>query len=322
MARTSVREAPGARAWFALPPRDRALLLWLVDGGVVTASLATLLTYGQLRIAQRRLARMTEYGVLAGFWSANRQRPRGRYAYALTKPARSDFEREMWPEGRPKVEGVDTVSPVIHQLATLDLFAAFLAATGPAAETGLVAWLSERTLVRLVSSGSLRPDALAVIRTGSDHIVVFIERDLGTERGEVILAKLERYRGWYDGRVGEQVRTDEPLNVGIVVESRRRGGAILRALRDAKRSDRGTRVEPWVVTEPDLVADPFRAIWVSPAADALRTFELPAHWRDEKDPWPILAPGCLTEPDGFGPFSEDVLDAIPALASKRETHWR
>jgi hypothetical protein len=322
MARASVREAPGARAWFALPPRDRALLLWLVDGGVVTASLATLLAYGQLRIAQRRLARMTEYGVLAGFWSANRQRPRGRYAYALTKPARSDFEREMWPQGRPKVEGVDTVSPVIHQLAAQDLFAAFLAATGPAAETGLAAWLSERTLVRLVHSGSLRPDALAVIRTGPDHIVVFIERDLGTERGEVILAKLERYRGWYDGRVGEQVRTDEPLNVGIVVESRRRGGAILRALRDAKRSDRGTRVEPWVVAEPDLVADPYRAIWVSPAADARRTTELPAHWRDGEDPWPILAPGCLTEPDGFGPFSEEVLDAIPALASKRETHWR
>ncbi len=53
---------------------------------MVTAQLAALLVYGQLRTAQRRLARLVEYGLIAGFWAAGGgvQRPRGRYAYALT----------------------------------------------------------------------------------------------------------------------------------------------------------------------------------------------------------------------------------------------
>ncbi len=51
---------------------------------MVTAQLAALLVYGQLRTARRRLARLVEYGLIAGFWAAGVQRPRGRYAYALT----------------------------------------------------------------------------------------------------------------------------------------------------------------------------------------------------------------------------------------------
>jgi hypothetical protein len=71
---------PGIAAWTALPERDRSLLLWLVHGDVVTAELAALLVSVHRRIAQRRLARLVEYGLLSGFWAANRQRPRGRYA--------------------------------------------------------------------------------------------------------------------------------------------------------------------------------------------------------------------------------------------------
>ena len=56
-----------------------------MHGDVVTAELAALLVYGHRRIAQRRLARLVDYGLLSGFWAANRQRPRGRYAYGLTR---------------------------------------------------------------------------------------------------------------------------------------------------------------------------------------------------------------------------------------------
>ena len=95
------RPGPGIAAWAALPERDRGLLLWLVHGDVVTAELAGLLAYGHRRIAQRRLARLVEYGLLAGSWAANRQRPRGRYAYALTKPTRARARALDLAAGRP-----------------------------------------------------------------------------------------------------------------------------------------------------------------------------------------------------------------------------
>ena len=48
-------------------------------------------------VRERRLARLVEYGLLTGFWAANRQRPRGRYAYALTRATRAALERMIWP---------------------------------------------------------------------------------------------------------------------------------------------------------------------------------------------------------------------------------
>ena len=95
--RTGIRRAPGIAAWTGLPERDRSLLLWLVHGDVVTAELAALLVFGHRRIAQRRLARLVEYGLLNGFWAANRQRPRGRYAYGLTRATRIALDARSGP---------------------------------------------------------------------------------------------------------------------------------------------------------------------------------------------------------------------------------
>jgi len=89
----SLRSTRAGAIWTALPARDQHLLLWLLGGDIVTAQLAALLVYGQLRTAQRRLARLVELGLLRGFWSATAQRPRGRYAYVLTRPTRLDVER-------------------------------------------------------------------------------------------------------------------------------------------------------------------------------------------------------------------------------------
>ncbi len=97
----SLRSTRAGAIWTALPARDQHLLLWLLSGDIVTAQLATLLVYGQLRVAQRRLSRLVELGLVRGFWSATAQRPRGRYAYVLTRPTRLDVERLSWPEGRP-----------------------------------------------------------------------------------------------------------------------------------------------------------------------------------------------------------------------------
>ncbi len=269
--RPLVRSGPGVSAWTALPERDRQLLLWLISGDVVTAELAALLAYGHLRVAQRRLARLVEYGLVSGFWAANRQRPRGRYAYALAKTARVQLEQLVWPQGRPGLAGggIVTVSPVIHGLATHDLFAVFLAASDPAGEVGLAGWVPERPLVRLTSYGDLRPDALAVVRSGERLIVLFIERDLGTERGGVLSDKVRGYDRLYRQRVAAH-----PLHVGFVVESHRRAYAIRRVL--ARAADE-TRLGVWVTTEADLRADPYGCLWVSPAIDPVATADLAAN---------------------------------------------
>lgn len=302
-----IRAGPGVSAWTALPERDRALLLWLVQGDVVTAELAALLSYGHRRIAQRRLARLVEYGLLTGFWAANRQRPRGRYAYALTKIARAQLERLVWPLGKPKLDegAIETVSPVIHQFATHDLFAAFLRAADPEAEIGLAGWVPERALVRLTDSGYLRPDAVAIIRDREAMIVLFIERDLGTERGSVLVEKLRRYRNVYWRGKERQV-----LHVGIVVESHRRAYAVRRILRPSA-EEMAEAIRVWVITEAELTADPHGAVWISPAVDAIRTIDLGPHPFDE--PWPILPPLCLATPDVLEVLDERAIAAVPAL---------
>jgi len=300
-----VRAGPGVAAWTALPERDRALLLWLVQGDVVTAELAALLAYGHLRIAQRRLAKLVGYGLLSGFWAANRQRPRGRYAYALTKQARQQLERLVWPEGKPKLTDgqIETVSPVIHQLATHDVFACFLRAVDPASEVGLTAWVPERALIRLTRWGWLRPDALAVIGVGEASILLCIERDLGTERGGTLWSKVRSYRDVFDRRPEAA-----PLHVGLVVDTPRRAASVRRGLRgDAD----GAAVRAWVTTAPELATRPYDAVWLSPAGDMARTTELPAHWTGDR--WGLLEPGCLADADVLEMLDERVLGFVPLL---------
>jgi hypothetical protein len=303
-----VRAGPGVSAWSALPERDRALLLWLVQGDVVTAELAALLSYGHRRIAQRRLRRLVEYGLLSGFWAANRQRPRGRYAYALAKPARIQIERLVWPGGRSSFEAIETVSPVIHQLATHDLLAAFLRAADAASEVGVCAWVPERALIRLTQFGTLRPDALAIIRVADSVILLFIERDLGTERGSVVADKLDRYRSTYG-----KSNIGAPVHVGIVVESGRRAAAVRRMLRE--RGESSGMVRAWVTTEPELSADPHGATWLSPEIDPIRTLDLAPLSRDPG--WPVLTPSCLATADALEALDDRVILAIPVLARHR-----
>jgi hypothetical protein len=114
--------------WSALPLRDQRLLEWLFMADVVTAEMAAVLAYGHRRTAQRRLARLAEYGLLRGFWAANSQRPRGRFAYALTKAAREGLAQLIWDGNLSTPAKVEAPSPVIHQLATHDLLMAILRA--------------------------------------------------------------------------------------------------------------------------------------------------------------------------------------------------
>lgn len=74
------------------------------------------------------MARLAEYGLVRGSWAANSQRPRGRFAYALTKAARAGLAQLIWDGRLSAPAKVEAPSPVIHQLATHDLLLAILAA--------------------------------------------------------------------------------------------------------------------------------------------------------------------------------------------------
>ena len=292
----TLRSLRADAVWTALPARDQHLLLWLLAGDVVTAQLASLLVYGPLRVAQRRLARLVEYGLLRGFWTASAQRPRGRYAYALTRAARSDLERLQWPEGPPDRPTALPASPPIHQLATHDLLAAFLRAGSPDADEGLVAWVPERACGQLF--GFIRPDALAGIRFGQRTLALFLERDLGTERGEVLAEKARRYRSVFSRAPGDA------MAVGFVVGSARRAQTI-HAM--GRRQPGGLTL--LTVVADRLLVDPLEAAW-SDGQLARSIRELAAAGQGDG---PILAPGCLLDPEMLAAFDDRAASTMSAL---------
>ena len=53
--RDSLRSMRAGAVWTGLPLRERHLLEWLLAADIVSAELASLLVYRQLRTAQRRL---------------------------------------------------------------------------------------------------------------------------------------------------------------------------------------------------------------------------------------------------------------------------
>jgi len=294
----SLRSLRAGAVWSALPARDQQLLLWLLAGDIVTAQLAALLVYGPLRIAQRRLSRLVAYGLLRGFWTAGAQRPHGRYAYVLTRAARLDIERLEWPEGRPDRPPELPASAPIHQLATHDLFAAFLRAGNPSVGEGLFAWVPERACGQLF--GFLRADALAGIRVGERSLTLFLERDLGTERGEVLAEKVRRYRSVF-ARMPEV-----PIAVGFVVESARRARTI-HALAN-RRPIGGVAV--LTIVDAQLRVDPLGAGWFD--GEAMRSArELAA--KPAMGDSPILTPGCLSDADAIAALDDRGAAMLPAL---------
>jgi hypothetical protein len=201
------------------------------------------LAYGSLRTARRRLARLVELGLVRGFWAANNQRPRGRYAYELTRSVRQELER-IPESGRHRRTPERPAKGTIHELATNDLLGAFLRNADPERGVGLAAWLPERAVAPLFD-GYVRPDALAVVGTPSSRISLLIERDLGTEGSKVVAAKAAKYATLFGG-------PPSPINVGIVVETAARSAVIRHAIGGV--GFHGPHI--WVTTSAELVGAP------------------------------------------------------------------
>jgi hypothetical protein len=297
----SLRSTRAGAVWTGLPLREQHLLLWLLGADIVSAELASLLVYRQLRTAQRRLRRLEALGLLRGFWGAGAHRPRGRYAYSLTKATRLDAERLAWPEGRPDRPPDMPSSAPIHQLATLDLLAAFLRHADPLLGEGLVAWIPERACGQLFG-GFLRPDALAVVRVRDRTIGLFVERDLGSERGEALGEKIRRYRLVFGREPGIAV------NVGFVVESERRA----RTVHAQAEGHRVSATGPLVLTAIDaqLRQDSLGGPWWD-GRNRISTRELSP--MSTAGPLPILTPGCLEDGEVLAMLDERGAYVIPQL---------
>ncbi len=290
--------------WSALPMRDRRLLEWLWTGDVMTADLAAALAYGNLRVAQRRLSRLIDYGILRGFWAANMQRPRGRYTYALTNAARQELETLIWAGDvpSPDTDKVQAPSPVIHQLATHDLLIAFLRASPATEDTGLAAWIPERAAA-LAYRGYVRPDAIAVFRAGDRATLLVVERDLGTERRDILRAKVDR----------QSSKLYRPLDgsLGLIVESARRAAAVRSFLQHNVVRRNPVRERPiptWVVDRRALLVDPYGAAWRSPDGREATVLTMPAC--ELLHELPILSAPVFALDDADGALDDRALRAI------------
>ena len=282
-------------AWTALPFRDRQLLLWLVNGRVMTSELAMLLIGRDRRTAQRRLRQLTKFGFVQGNWAGSTYNPRGQYIYTLSAQADVELEAMVWPDGRPDAAQARAGSGPTHEVATHDLLAAFLAAATQ--DEGLVAWLPERPAARLFDN-YVRPDALAVLRSGGRGVLLLVERDLGTEVTATLASKIARYRNKFAGR--------RSIHVGFVVEGERRAESVRRLIRSGE--DTGPTI---IVTTIDaLRADPFGAHW-SDGATKPPTRGLTPYATGVTEP--LLGPGCLDEPDALAAFDHRAIESVPAL---------
>jgi len=291
---------PGLAGWPALPERDRRLLEWMVLAEYVTADLAALLTYGSLRIAQRRLARLRGYRLVTGFWSANAQRPRGRYAYRLTSTCRQELEALMWGDNPLPHYGRGDGRSVIHHLAVHDLLAALLRAG--TSEAGLVAWLPERVAAALFG-GYLRPDAIAALRVADQLVLLFVERDTGTERAGVIAAKLRRYGALVGSRA--EVR---PAHVVVVTDTRRRASTLQAGLAG---NQNPAALPLWLASAAELEDDPWSATLWAPMGEEIGLAALAGH-RLAAD-LTVLSSGCLLDPLQAAAIDEQALERLPML---------
>jgi len=291
---------PGLAGWSALPGRDRRLLEWMAVADYLTAEQASVLVYGSLRVAQRRLARLRQYRLIHGFWSANAQRPRGRYAYRLTSACRAELEALMWGDTPlPRFARGDARS-VIHHLAVHDLLAAFLRSATP--DAGLVAWLPERVAAALFG-GYLRPDAIAAVTLPDRLLLLFVERDTGTERPATLGAKVRRYRAVLGARADVL-----PAHVVFVTGSGRRARSMLTGFARI-----GGRDEPrlWITTARELIVAPWDVRLRSPRGDGQMLGDFAAH-RPAPDAI-RLGPGCLVDPDQAAGLDEQALLLLPML---------
>jgi hypothetical protein len=131
-----------------------------------------------------------------------------------------------------------------------------------------------------------------------------VERDLGTERHEILTRKLTLYR-----RVLPDSRW---VNLGFVVDSPRRAMGLRASLRAVlERLDHwnpDARLACWVIASGELLADPFATRWRSPDGREASVLHMPG--LELSAPLPLLSLPALLDEEAAAALDDRALAAI------------
>ena len=166
--------------------RDRAVLRILDRAEAATPRQLAILVYGNLRVAQERLASLYESGLLERTTLPPPQRGGAELAYRLSRRARYRLG-----DHSPRARGSNRLG---HTLDIVETVCALATANGdPRQRSPVLAWLAEPTAARALGTPPF-PDSVVVLQDADRSGVLCLEIDEATQRRAVIEAKLNGYR--------------------------------------------------------------------------------------------------------------------------------
>ncbi len=170
--------------------RDRAVLRILDRAEAATTRQLAILVYGNLRVAQERLASLYESGLLERTTLAPPHRGGAELAYRLSRRARYRLG-----DHSPRARGSNRLG---HTLDIVETVCALATANGdPRQNSPIQAWLAEPTAASALGTPPF-PDSVVVLQDGDRSGVLCLEIDEATQRRAVIEAKLNGYRRLFD----------------------------------------------------------------------------------------------------------------------------
>ena len=170
--------------------RDRAVLRILDRAEAATPRQLTILVYGHRRIAQRRLLRLWQAGLLERTIVPQAQRGGAELAYRL-----SDRARRRLGDTATRSRGSNRLG---HTLDVVETVCALVTANGdPRRDSPVRLWLDEPSAACVLGTPPY-PDAVVAIEAGGRSGVICLEIDEATQRRAIIEAKINGYRRLFD----------------------------------------------------------------------------------------------------------------------------
>lgn len=169
---------------------DRAVLRILDRAEAATPRQLAILVYGHRRIAQRRLLRLWEAGLLERAIVPHAQRGGAELAYRL-----SDRARRRLGDVATRSRGSNRLG---HTLDIVETICALASANGdPRHDSPAQLWLDEPNAAIVLGTPPY-PDSVVALASEGRSCVVCLEIDEATQRRAVIEAKLNGYRRLFD----------------------------------------------------------------------------------------------------------------------------
>ena len=165
--------------------RDRAVLRILDRAEAATPRQLAMLVYGHRRIAQRRLLRLWQAGLLERAIVPHAQRGGAELAYRL-----SDRARRRLGDTATRTRGSNRLG---HTLDVVDTLCSLVTGNGdPRLASPVRLWLDEPNAAAVLGTPPY-PDGVVVLEVGARSGVILLEIDEATQRRAVIEAKLGGY---------------------------------------------------------------------------------------------------------------------------------